>query len=270
MKYIIDHDLHIHSHLSPCSGNPQQTGERIFEYAKDEGYSKICVTDHFWDSDVNGVPYDYRNLNQELLSKIKPLPQSDEIKFLFGCEAEINPALDIGLAPENAALFDFIIIPTTHLHMQGVSVNEEDVDTLEKRAKQWIWRFERVLDSDLPHHKVGIAHLVCHLMAPRPYKNEDVIKILDLISDSEMERLFSRAAELGIGIELNASDFNFEDEYKEFYLRPFKIAKKCGCKFYLGSDSHTPGGFEGVKERFERAVNLLELKESDKFKIEIK
>lgn len=267
MRYIVDHDLHIHTNLSPCSRCPEQMPDRILKYAEENGLNTICVTDHFWDSDVPGVPYDYRNLNQELLSTLKPLPQSDKIKFLFGCEAEINTTLTLGISEKNSDLFDFIIIPTTHLHMNGISVNEEDVKTFEQRAEQWIKRFDLVLNSSLPLYKVGIAHLVCHLIAPRPYESKDVMDILNLIPSAEMERLFSGAAKAGIGIELNADDMKFEDKDTDVYMRPFRIAKNCGCKFYLGSDSHTTGGFKGVMERFNRAIDILGLEESDKFHI---
>ena len=62
---------------------------------------------------------------------------------------------------------------------------------------------------------------------------------------------------------------NFSDDEAEQVLRMFKIAKKCGCKFYLGSDAHTNKGFEGVNEIFERAIKLLELTEEDKFALKI-
>ena len=41
--------------------------------------------------------------------------------------------------------------------------------------------------------------------------------------------------------------------------------KEQGCKFYCGSDAHHPEEFVRVKEVFERAIDLLDLKESDKF-----
>ena len=267
MNYTIDHDYHIHTNLSPCSRCPEQMPDRIFQYAEEMGFSSICVTDHFWDSDAPGVPYDYRNLNQELLSTLKPLPQNDKIKFFFGCEAEINSKMQLGISPKNYDLFDFIIIPTTHLHMHGISVDENDVKTFEDRANQWIKRFELVLNSSLPFHKVGIAHLVCHLIAPKPYESDDVVKILNLIPDSEMERLFEKAAKLGIGIEINSDDMKFKDEDEDAFMRPFKIAKKCGCKFYMGSDAHSPSTFACVMERFSRAVDILGLEESDKFRL---
>ena len=50
----------------------------------------------------------------------------------------------------------------------------------------------------------------------------------------------------------------------EIVLRPYRIAKACGCKFYCGSDAHTPKDFEMVK-RFERAIDLLQLEEKDKW-----
>ena len=57
------------------------------------------------------------------------------------------------------------------------------------------------------------------------------------------------------------------EEEKDALLRPFFIAKECGCKFYLGSDAHHPDGLDGAKAIFERAVDLLELTEEDKFVI---
>ena len=44
-------------------------------------------------------------------------------------------------------------------------------------------------------------------------------------------------------------------------------AKACGCKFYLGSDSHKASALQDAKENFERIITLLDLKEKDKFYI---
>ena len=119
---------------------------------------------------------------------------------------------------------------------------------------------------ELPFHKVGIAHLACSLI--NIDSREEYLKVLDLIPDSEFTRLFTKAASLGVGIELNSGDMNFKDEEAERILRMFKIAKQCGCKFYLGSDAHTNDGFCGVTEIFEQAVELLNLTEDDKFVLE--
>ena len=115
---------------------------------------------------------------------------------------------------------------------------------------------------DLPFHKVGIAHLLCGLMS----KPDDLLNTMQRISLLEAERLFKKAAKLGVGIEINADDVkHFEDETREISLRIFQIAKECGCKFYLGSDAHHPGDFETCNERFAKAIDLLGLTQQDKF-----
>ena len=125
-------------------------------------------------------------------------------------------------------------------------------------------RFRKILNSDLPFHKVGIAHLASTHMAPGP--REVYLETLENIPTSEMESLFGRAAELGIGIEINRSDMHFSDDEADIILRMFRIAKAKGCKFYLGGDLHrylsqlTSGTFY-----FERGVELLGLTEDDKF-----
>jgi histidinol phosphatase-like PHP family hydrolase len=82
-----------------------------------------------------------------------------------------------------------------------------------------------------------------------------------------MERLFKEAAKVGIGIELNAHVFNFSAEDKNVALLPYQIAKEYGCKFYCGSDAHHPQDFDIAKPMLEKAIDLLELTEDDKFHI---
>jgi len=264
MKYIIDNDLHIHSILSSCATNPEQTKERILKYALDNGLTTICITDHFWDDALDGASEWYAPQNYEHIASVKPLPQSENVRFLFGCETELNKNLTLGLSKEKYDLFDFIIIPTTHFHMTDYTLTLDETKDTESRAKAWVNRFDHVLSLDLPFHKVGIAHLTCSLIAR---ENKEYLKVLELISEKEMERLFKKAAHLGVGIELNRDDMNFQPEDADVILRPYKIAKKCGCKFYLGSDAHSPKNFDNSIQIFERAIDLLELTEDDKFKI---
>lgn len=55
MKYIYDHDLHIHSYLSSCSRDRKQNPNTILQYAKDYNLNTVCLTDHFWDSKISGA-----------------------------------------------------------------------------------------------------------------------------------------------------------------------------------------------------------------------
>ena len=158
MKYIFDNDLHIHSKLSPCANDPEQTGERILRYAQETGLNTICITDHFWDEKVEGATNWYKAQNYAHISTIKPLPQAEGIRFLFGCEAELDKNLRVAIAKETFELFDFVIIPTTHFHMVGLTLTQEEAASVENKAQAWVKRLAAVLDMDLPFHRTGLAH----------------------------------------------------------------------------------------------------------------
>jgi len=263
MKYILDNDLHIHSYLSKCSNDPEQTTKRILQYAKDNGLKTVCLTDHYWDRAVDGASEWYITQDFEYINSSKPLPKAEGIRFLFGCEAELSKDLKISIPKERFNDFDFVIISTTHFQLLGVTVTEEETETLEKRAETWVKRLDSVLNMDLPFHKIGIPHLTCRLI--KKGDREGYLKVIDMIPEDELYRLFKKAAQLGVGIELNYGDMKFSDEEADTVLRPYRIAKECGCKFYLGCDAHHPESLLKAKEFFKRAIDLLELEESDKF-----
>ena len=265
MKYRIDHDYHIHTFLSSCSRDPLQNAQRLLQYAKENDLSSICVTDHYWDSAVEGASSWYAPQNFDHISEIKPLPQADGINFFFGCESDMDKHLHIGLPKSRFADFDFVIIPTTHMHMVGFTVPEEAKTDLARKASLWVSRLDALFAMDLPFEKIGIAHLACGLI--HKYDRGEFLSVLDRILETELERVFSKAAVLGCGIELNQSDMTFADAEADTVLRIFRVAKSCGCKFYLGSDAHHPADFADTKAVFTRAVDLLELTENDKFYI---
>ncbi len=264
MKFKIDHDLHIHTVLSLCAdGDERQNKFALLKYAEDNGLKTICVTDHYWDSAVEGASDWYKPQNFEHISKIKPLPESNGVKFLFGCETELNRQCVLGIPKERFDDFDFIIIPTTHMHMGGGFVVRGD-ESPKERAELWKSRLNAVLDMDLPFGKVGIAHLTCTLIDKGP---KGYLEVLRNISDEDFEKCFKKAAEKGVGIELNFNSLTIDDDEFNEVLRPYKIAKEQGCKFYLGSDAHHPEGFERAVENFSKIVDALGLEETDKFRI---
>ena len=265
MKFKFDHDLHIHSFLSGCSKDPEQTPERMIRYAKENNLHTICVTDHYWDSAVEGVHPWYAKANFDRISQSKPLPQADGIRFLFGCETEMRKDMTIGVPPERYDDFDFIIIPTTHWHILGYTIDESDHASIDIKARLWIEKLDALLSMDLPFHKVGFAHLLCQAISKTG--REEYLALINAINGDEMARVFTKAAKLGVGIELNKHDMSFSDEETDIVLRPFRIAKACGCKFYLGSDAHKVKELESVPKRFERIVELLDLQEEEKFMI---
>ncbi|MBQ3123945.1 MAG: hypothetical protein IJC09_00800 [Clostridia bacterium] len=262
MRYVVDHDLHIHSNISFCSFGGGQTPERILKYAGENGFRKVCLTNHFWDELVKGPNGWYEDQDFSHISAAKPLPQSDNVEFLFGCETELRHDLVLGISKERFDEFDFVIIPTTHLHFQDFTVTAKDNISFKARADAWVRRLDAVLSMDIPFHKTGIPHLTTGLISP---KREQYLEVVKEIPENEMYRLFKQAAKVGVGIELNSSALNFSVSEEKLALLPYTIAKECGCKFYCGSDAHEEEHFTYAKSRLEKAVDLLGLTENDKF-----
>jgi len=258
---IFNHDLHIHSQLSSCSRHPEQTADNILAYAKKHNLNTICITDHFWDETIPGASKWYMPQNFEHISRIKPLPEADGIRFLFGCETDMDKYGTIGVSKERAEKeFDFIIVPTTHMHMDGFTVRGDE--EAEERAQLWAKRFDTLLESDLPLEKMGVAHLTCTLLWRGRY-----LEVIEKISDEDMIRLFRKAAGRGLGIELNFDALALNEKSEPIMLRPYRIAMEEGCKFYFGSDAHKPEEFVNAPASFERMIELLGLEEKDMFVI---
>ena len=259
MRYIADHDFHIHSTVSPCCHDENQTPEAILEYAKKNGFNKICLTNHLWDENVKSEAQWHEKQRFSCLTSVLPLPQDEKVKFLFGCEADMDYNYVVGVSEERLSQFDFIVIPTTHMHLAGNTVRKK-IETPEEAAEIWVKRFEELLKKDLPWGKIGIAHLTCgHIFKGR------TPEVIRLISDEVLYKLFEDCSKKGLGIELNIKTISLSQEDKEILLRPYRIAKDCGCKFYLGSDSHKTSALLDVKENFEDIITSLDLKEADKF-----
>lgn len=263
MRFVYDHDLHIHSWISDCSRDPEQNPERILAYAKENSLKKIVLTDHYWDERIPGASSWYQMQNTAWIARAKPLPQADGIQFLFGAETDMSADGVIGVDRKTMEQLDFVIVPTTHLHMGGFTCRGDEDEA--ERGRLWVSRYEHLLRADLPFERVGIAHLTCSLMAPKL----DHYAVLRSVSDAEMMRLFRASADCGLGIELNfpairgGVPITWETHPDE--LRPYKLARDCGCKFYFGSDAHSPAGLDGEKQNAEIIIDLLGLTEDDKF-----
>ena len=161
MRYVVDNDLHIHSELSDCSRDPEQNKERILRYAQENGLHTICITDHFWDETVSSVPTFpscYALQNYAHISPILPLPQAEGVRFLFGCETEMDYALNVGISPARMPAFDFIVIPITHFHFRGFSLSAEQEATVNSRADACVRRLHAFLDLPLPFHKTFTSY----------------------------------------------------------------------------------------------------------------
>ena len=264
MKYIIDHDYHIHSFLSPCSRDPEQSPENILRYGVENGFSHVCLTNHLWDTTKKNLYLDPPDQKYSYISQALPLPQADGTQFHFGCETDMDRNFVIGIEKETFDKLDFVIISTTHLQLTGKTIHEGA--TLGERAELYVKRIEQVLQSGFDFSKVGIPHPASGHASPDNPFNE----LFDLIGEENVRRAFTSVAESGAGVEINSFDFNFDNrspKYIEAILKFYNILRECGCKFYLGSDAHHPDALKRARRSFETAVNELGLTEDEKFKM---
>lgn len=260
MRFVIDHDYHLHTYLSSCCHEEEQTPERLLHYAEKNGLKDICLTNHFWDDTVCPPTKWYEPQNFAHIASARPLPQSEKVCFHFGCEGDMNEKFVIGIGHEARKEMELLVVPFSHMHMKDFVPAETPVDM---RAVYYVHRMNALMQSDLPDGKTGIAHMTTPLIARAQWT--DHIRLLEMIPDDVFRHQFAIAAKRRFGIELNMAPAKYSPEELQSVLRPYFIAKECGCKFYLGSDAHTAAALEGAMQRFEDMVSSLNLTEEDKF-----
>ncbi len=271
MRYIVDHDFHIHSGGSMCSGDPEQTPARILQYAVDEGFSAVALTDHFWDETVPMLqggwgPDFYTSQNFAHITKQLPLPSHDNIRFLFGAEVDMTLDGAVGISPQRLEQMDILLISLSHFHMTHFTIREEDAATAEGRAEALLQKLELLLTYDLPWHKIALAHLTGPKLGGGDPDTH--CEVLRLVQGERLTALFKKAAVFGLGIELNTATFGFGHEAEREAVTAFYAhAKECGCKFTFGSDAHRAGEFEHHRERGQAMADALGLTEEDIFRV---
>ena len=259
MKFILDQDLHRHTQLSPCSNNPEQNPESILRYGEENGLRHIVLTDHFWDEDVpgrlgwQGYPH---------ISKWLPLPQGKTTRLHLGAEVDMNRANAVGVTPRTAKKLEFFPVAINHLHFQMGADEHYGADWY---AEQYLLRWNVLLTSDLPFHKMGLAHPTFRGLAGNMPNGTDHLDVLDSIPDGVFLDMFARTEKLGMGIELNAKNNEYSPEDFERVLRVFRLAAEAGCHFYGATDSHHPAHLAPRRENCLKLIDALGLQEEQKF-----
>ncbi len=260
MEFNYLHDLHCHSILSSCCSDERMTPANIVKHAEEHNYSAVCLTDHMWDSDVPGVSGWYESQNIAHVKQSLPMPTSNKLRVLFGCETEYIGGDKLGLARNHFDEFQFVVIPATHMHMKGF-VRPKYIDDETKMAELVVTRLEQLITLDLPFRKIGIAHLTLKIM----FEEGDVTKIFMQMDEKRLMRVFDFLAKAGAGIELNAGCLAPYVENPEAWLRPYRFAKKAGCKFYSCSDAHAYEKLDIIEKVMPDIVRELSLTEDDRY-----
>lgn len=257
--FPINHDLHCHTFLSSCSEDENQTPQAMMAHAERCGYDVIAITDHTWDADVPGASGWYRPQDIAHGRQALPLPKSDRVKFLFGCETEFIGGKTLAMTREHMDLYDIVLIPTNHFHMRGFCSPSESLSLAGYHALQYA-RLRDALDLDLPWKKIGLAHLFSYI----PEGNGDsAFRNTYLALEGAYFELFKRMAEIGVGVELNASDL--PKKRLPYIIKIYGAMKAAGCRFYCGSDAHSVPAMDNIGQNLPEIVGALGLEASDRW-----
>ena len=267
---IITHDIHNHTYLSRC-GKDDATIKNYISNVKKYGIKLLGFTDHMWDDSFDGwqelhegdnsdvLFYEGQNVEHVLQSR-KELEclDTDGIKVIIGAEVEYDlNRRDLAITAENAEKFDYLIFPNSHTHMV---MPREYYSDKRKMTEFMIQVFMDIMDSPLRSHIVTMAHPFCAVCCPFGYEI-----LLGMISDEEYRKCYGACAENSIAVEINLSKlrgYTVEQIINSNLIRPFRIAKECGCKFTFGSDSHTMWHSDNFKD-FYVVSQILELTDND-------
>jgi histidinol phosphatase-like PHP family hydrolase len=249
MRFVPDHDLHIHTQLSPCSRDTRQTPEAILSYGITAGMKLLNLADHCWP-----------DTRAAILPHPENLPQGKHCFLLHGAEVDMDMNDNLSATIPEIEAMDFAVIAVNHLHLKNYCVPNDFPEDAETHKKRFIERVHHLLSLDLPFHKTGLAHFSDGLVCTKEH-----IQCLDLITENELIDIFTKIKKLGMGVELNMVPGRYAGHDLDSMLRPFRIAKALGCKFYMASDAHHPDDFGGVHARkMYPLIDLLGLEESDK------
>ena len=242
------HDIHIHTNLSSCA-KPDAAYDSYCRSAVERKLQVLGFANHLWDHAVPGwsewyAPQDIAHVSK-LLDEIrnKPCP---ELKVYFGCETDYFGNGRVGLHRDNSGLFDYVLVPPHHFHMPAV--RDPQITDQGELVKLFIERFMEVCEIDFAF---GIAHP----FVPLGLKDREG-EILQALPEKLLCECFTAARQSNKAIELNVAGIcNLHEKGAlPYYKDVINIAVDCGCKFFIGSDSHTMEHF--TQERYEFALGV--------------
>ena len=255
----LEHDFHVHTHLSSCAKD-SATIEHYVAKARELGIKKLGMADHMWDAAVPGASKWYAPQDFDHIRKIREeidAVEHEGIEFLIGCECEYDYAhRGVALTEAVAEQLDFLIVPNSHTHM---TMPKSLYESRRAHAEFMLQAFYDIINSPVSKYITAIPHPFMAVCCP--YPNSEAIAA---ITDDEFRRCFAAAAEKGIAMEINPCHFRhaLPALYESQLLRMYRFIRESGCRFTLGTDSHSDAGHDHYRQAYV-AIGMLGLKEDD-------
>ena len=236
----IDFDTHIHTNVSKCCQDPDRTPLKAAEILSRKGFRLIAVTDHLWDNPAV-APNNWlrRHPREELEEAVDAMRKTVfPIKVLASCEADMQGPGRIGITPEFKEKLDFVSVASDHFQLRDFT-DQPTPATPENMASLMMAMFRDAVRS-------GLADVLLHPLFTESY-HEIYDRTVACVGDSELFDALSEAAERRVALEINCGVLSVQRKgafSMETLYRIFETAKKAGCLFTVGSDSHCDEHFE--------------------------
>ncbi len=238
---LIDHDLHVHTYLSACCGDPEgQTPERIARSAAAMGVRTVGLADHVWaNPDVDPSAWYAPQTIDRLVDLRRTVPaEMDGVRMLVGCEAETIAPGVFGITAETAAEVDFVLLACSHFHMKGFVA--QPASSRPRDVADHALAFFRAAASS------GLATIIPHPFLTLGFQ-EGIPAMIAAISDDEFTDAVGLAAEHGVGIEITVGYLS-DPARRDAAARLLALAKQAGCRFTFGTDAHAPAALTRLGE----------------------
>jgi len=227
-------DLHVHTNLSLCAYSDALATDYLRD-CPEKGITTIGFSNHCWAESVfleDGVFDWYKKQPEKYVLSIHELIPKDTngVKVLVGCETEFLGGNVVGMDKDTASLFDYVLVPASHFHLNGFTVPADFASSSAKTVRELLYRrFNEALELEVT---TGIAHpfIPCGF-------TEIEKEILSGITCKQYENSFNTAASRKVSIEIHNHMADSKESRDEF-IRMMTIAKECGCIFHFGSDTH--------------------------------
>lgn len=233
-------DLHIHTTLSACCGDPEQLIRNRIPFLAEKGLKKVAFTDHVWRNPAVPASAWYAPQDGEAILKLADEIRNNDhpIKVLAGCEADMIAPDKIGITKEFCEKMDIVLLATDHFHMRDFMENLPPCEG--DKMAPYMMKFFRAGAT------CGLANILVHPLCPLGPYLEILPQIMENISDSELDESLRMAAENNVALEFNGACIAKLKRLGHYdcYLNTMQQAKKAGCKFTFGSDSHSLKDFD--------------------------
>ncbi|MCX7806725.1 MAG: PHP domain-containing protein [Planctomycetota bacterium] len=212
-------DFHIHTIMSACASG-EMTMANVVERCAFLGRERIGVTDHVM------CPEHISCLLEDQI-EARTVPRVG-IAVYVGCELDLLapgvPAADMGLEMP----LDFVGVAANHFHLAHVRRPPSSVP--EDLADYWA-------DMALSLTELPRADVWMHPAHIGPFEEFlDDRPLTSLVLPRKLDDLFRSLAQAGIAVELRRMPP--QPERAASHVEFYRLAKKAGLKFSVGSDSH--------------------------------